>query len=135
MSFTSVTLVLTSYLNFKYLLYEKVTIHFSIPKTPELSFLSHISRVILKVGSFFWDTLYIYLSVLKRGSSCCPVNVFFHSGLAFTQWKLHNKLFSEWPSDFISVEIQSAETGRGNSNKSSKIHKGNGENGIFLMTV
>ena len=38
--FTSVTPVLRSQLNFKYLLYKKVTIHFSIPKTPKLSLLA-----------------------------------------------------------------------------------------------
>ena len=39
-SFISVSPVLTSYMNFKHLLYEKVTTHFSIPKTPKLSCLA-----------------------------------------------------------------------------------------------
>ena len=45
-SFTSVSNVLTSCLNFKSLVYDKITTHFSIPKTPKLSCLAHISKVI-----------------------------------------------------------------------------------------
>ena len=57
-------------LNFKYLSYEKVTIHFSIPKKPKLSFSVPYfwTYFILKVESFFWDTLYIYDTNIQ---TCC----------------------------------------------------------------
>ena len=58
---TSVTPVLTNYLNFKYFLYKNMIIHFSIRKTTKPSFLAPYfqSYFISKKGSFFWDTLYL----------------------------------------------------------------------------
>ena len=78
-SFTSVTPFLTNWLNFKYLLHYKISIHSSIPNILIMSFLALycLRYLILKVGSFFWDTM----SVTKMNSEEQIVKQVVHAAL------------------------------------------------------
>ena len=92
-------------LNFKYLSYEKVTIHFTIPKTPGLSILApyFLSYFILKVGSYFWDIMYKNININNLYQVGLDMNINTSSFLVFRIISLGLLVF---PNEFLLHKIQ-----------------------------